>query len=72
MKIFVKAKPSSKKEEIIQSDENHFTIAIKEPPRDGKATIAIMEALAKHFNVPFTRVRLVSGFSSKEKVFEIN
>ena len=72
MKIFVKTKPSSKKEDITQIDDTHFAIAVKEPPRDGKATIAVMEALSKYFKIPFTRIRLVSGFSNREKVFEIN
>lgn len=82
MKIFVKAKPGSKKEAIEQispssstlwgeKSETRFVIAVKEPPRDGRANEAIAKALARHFGVPRSRVRLVSGFSSKKKVFEI-
>jgi len=71
MKIFVKAKPSSKKEIVEKIDESHFVIAVKAPPREGKATIAIAEALAAHFNIPFSRIRLISGFSNRQKVFEI-
>lgn len=71
MKIFVKAKPSSKKEGITPIDDTHFVIEVKAPPREGRATIAIAEALAGYFRVPFSRIRLVSGFSSREKVFEI-
>lgn len=71
MKIFVKTKPSSKKETVKAIDESHFVIAVKAPPHDGKANIAIAETLAQHFNVPFSRIRLVSGFSSKEKIFEL-
>jgi len=71
MKIFVKAKPSSKKESVDAVDESHFIIAVKEPPREGKANIAIAEALGAHFHIPFSRIRLISGFSSREKVFEL-
>jgi uncharacterized protein (TIGR00251 family) len=71
MKIFVKAKPSSKKETVEAIDESHFVVAVKAPPREGRANIAIAEALAAHFNVTFSRLRLVSGSSSKEKIFEI-
>jgi hypothetical protein len=71
MKIFVKAKPSSKKEFVEVIDESHFVIAVKAPPREGKANVAIAEALAAHFNVPFSRIRLLSGFSGREKIFEI-
>jgi uncharacterized protein (TIGR00251 family) len=71
MKIFVKAKPSARKEFIEMIDESHFVIAVKAPPREGKANVAVAEALAAHFNVPFSRIRLLSGASSREKVFEI-
>jgi len=71
MKIFIKAKPSSKKESITETEENHFTVAVKAPPRDGKANHAIVEALAEHFHISLSHVRLISGFSSREKVFEI-
>jgi uncharacterized protein (TIGR00251 family) len=72
MKIFVKAKPSSKNESVTETEENHFIVAVTAPPRDGKANHAIVQALAEHFHVSLSRVRLVSGFSSREKVFEIS
>ncbi len=48
-----------------------FVIAVKEPPKNGKANEAIAKALARHFGVARSRIRLASGFSSREKVFEI-
>lgn len=71
MKIFVKAKPLFKEEKIEKIDEINFIIAVKEPPIDGKANRAIARALASHFDVVPSRVNLVSGFSSKQKVFEV-
>ncbi len=72
MKIFVKAKPNSKNEGVEQVEENHFIISVKEPPIKGLANAAIIKKIAEHFNVGPSRVRLVSGFSSKEKTFEIS
>jgi len=54
------------------SDLNWLTVSVKEPPTQGQANIAIMKALAKFFGVSSFQVRLVSGFSSKQKVFEIS
>ena len=71
MKIFVKAKPLSKQEKIEKIDEINFIIAVKEPPKDGKANRAIVRALALYFNVAPSRINLISGFSSKQKVFEV-
>jgi hypothetical protein len=71
MKLFIKAKPSSKEASIEKIDETNFVVAVKEPPVAGKANAAIVRALADYFHVAPTRVRLVSGFASKQKVFEI-
>lgn len=71
MKIFVRAKPNAREEKVEQADETHFTVAVKEPPRNGEANVAIARALARHFTIPSLNVRLVSGFSSRQKVFEI-
>lgn len=82
MKIFVKAKPLSKEEKVKKinppspkgfgrASETHFVVSVKEPPHQGKANAAIAKALADYFNVSLSQVRLVAGFSSKQKVFEI-
>ncbi|KKS74813.1 MAG: hypothetical protein UV48_C0027G0005 [Candidatus Azambacteria bacterium GW2011_GWA2_42_9] len=71
MKIFVKAKPNSKVESIKKLSETNFEICVKEPPVKGRANAAIIEALAKHFGVSLSKVRLISGFASRQKVIEI-
>ena len=71
MKIFVKAKPNSKNETVEQIDDVHFAVAVKEPPKNNRANEAIAKALAKHLGVAYSRIRLVSGFSSRQKVFEL-
>ena len=69
MKIFVKAKPRSKEERVEKIDGTHFIVSVKEPPVRGKANVAIAKALAERFGVSISSVKLVSGFSSREKVF---
>jgi uncharacterized protein (TIGR00251 family) len=83
MKIIVKAKPGSKVELVERM--NHptldlldfkkcmieYKVSIKEPPVRGKANNAIVRALAKYFNVSPSLVRMVSGQSSRKKVYEI-
>ena len=71
MKIFVKAKPFAQEEKIKKVDEINFIVWVKDPPKDGKANRAITKALALYFNVASSRVNLVSGFSSRQKVFEV-
>jgi|SRR3989344_6632253 len=69
--IFVCAKPKARKNEIIQLDETHFEIAVKEPAEKDRANIAVLETLGKHLGVPFYNFRIVSGKTSRNKVIEI-
>ena len=72
MKITVKIKPNSKKEEIRKIDDKNFIVAVKEAPVDGKANRALVKTLAKYFKVSSLAVRIASGHSSKQKIIEIN
>lgn len=71
MKIFVKAKPNAKEEKVEKNNDIHFIVSVKEPPIQGKANAAIVKALAGYFNIAPSAINLISGFSSKQKVFEI-
>lgn len=71
MKIFVKAKPSAREEKVEQISENHFVVAVKEPPVGGKANEAIIRALSEYLRIPKFRVRIISGYASRQKIVEI-
>lgn len=71
MKIFVKANPRAHEERIDKIDDTHFIVSVKEPPVQGRANAAIIRAMAEYFKVAPARLRLVSGFSSREKLFEL-
>lgn len=71
VKIFVKAKPRTKVPKIEKVDDSHFKISVREHAREGQANIAIQEALAEYLNIAPSMVRLVSGFQSRDKIFEI-
>lgn len=71
MKIFVKAKPRAKEEKIQKIDENHYIISVKEPPIQGKANEAIVRVLAEYFKTARAKIKILSGYSSKEKTIEI-
>ncbi|MGA2670464.1 MAG: DUF167 domain-containing protein [Dehalococcoidia bacterium] len=70
MKIQVKVKPNSRTEEISR-EGNSFIVKVKEPSKEGKANQAVIKLLAEHFGVPQSRVRILSGFRSKNKVLEV-
>jgi len=80
MKIFVKAKTGQKENKVTPpplklishpEDESWYIVSTKERPVEGRANEAIAKLLAEHFSVSRTQVRLISGATSKRKVFEI-
>ncbi len=72
MKISIKAKPGAKREEIVKIDETHYAVSVKERPMEDKANRAIIKALAKYFKVGVSRVKILSGKTSKQKIADIS
>lgn len=71
MKIFVSAKPSTKKDEVVQLDATHFKVSVKAPPQDGKANDAVEKALAEFLGLAPSCVRVIKGHTSKNKIIEV-
>lgn len=72
MRIFVKAKPKSKSEYVKRTGDLSFVVVVKEVPEKGKANKAIIKALAEFFSIPASLIILISGQTSRQKIFEIS
>jgi len=71
MKIFVKAKPGAREEKIEKIDDLNYAVSVKELPIKGKANEAIRNALAVYFKTGSANVKIVSGYTSRNKIIEI-
>lgn len=71
MTIQVVAHPNAKKNRIEGDLLGTLHVYVNEPPIDGRANGAIINALAKYFNLKRSDVILTSGEKSKNKIFEI-
>ncbi|MFA6269769.1 MAG: DUF167 domain-containing protein [Candidatus Paceibacterota bacterium] len=83
MKILVKAKTGAKESKIkklkdsqnlfgeIKSELDTYAVWVKERPVAGQANLAIIKLLAEYFEISQSEVVLVSGASTKTKVFDI-
>ena len=72
MKVFVFLKPNSRhREEVIANDDGSLTVYTKAPAIEGRANLAAVKLLAKHYGVAPSRVKLVRGATSRNKVLEI-
>lgn len=69
MRINVKAKPGAKEERIEEIQPGEFVVSVKEPPVQGKANAAIIRALSEYFHT--SNIRIVSGYTSRNKIIEI-
>ncbi|HEX4104467.1 MAG TPA: DUF167 domain-containing protein [Candidatus Paceibacterota bacterium] len=76
----MKAKPGAKTERVQKisdglfankNDLPSFTVAVKERAVDGRANRAIEKVLATYLKVPLSRVRIISGLTSREKIVEV-
>lgn len=73
MIITAAIKPNAKHhEEVIANADGSVMIYTKSPAVDGRANDAAIKLLAKYYGVSKSRVRLLRGHTSRQKVFEIN
>ena len=72
MKIKVKVKTKAKQEKVVETGENSFEVSVKQVPENGKANIAIVKAIAKHFKIPQNNITILTGKTSSHKIVEIN
>ncbi|MBI3194980.1 MAG: DUF167 domain-containing protein [Ignavibacteriae bacterium] len=71
MKISIKVKPNARKNEVTKTEDNLFLVSVNVPPADGKANEKVIELLSDYFDKPKRAIRIISGFSSKKKILEI-
>ena len=72
MKINVIVHPNSKRPRITKDLLGDLDVYVNQPPLEGKANKAVIEALADYFNVGKNKIVLIRGEKSKQKVFEIS
>lgn len=66
------AHPNSRKPRVEKDLFGDLHIYVSEPPLEGRANEAVIVALAEHFNVAKSLVRLKIGAKSKIKIFEVD
>ncbi len=70
--VVVRVKPGSRKGPLVEvGPDGELTIYVRERAVNGKANDAAARLLAAHFQVPRSRVELVSGTTSRLKRFQV-
>ena len=68
MRIKIKVKPNSGRQEIEKISEEEYRVFLKSSPEDNKANNELIKLLKKQFK---RDIKIVSGLSSRKKVIEL-
>jgi uncharacterized protein (TIGR00251 family) len=71
MKLTVKVKPNSRKNEVKRAENGTLTIFVTDPHKEGKANEKLIELLSEYLEKPKRCISIVSGFKNKNKTVEI-
>lgn len=72
MTLQVVVKPNARKEELTQLNETTFQIKVGVPPEGGKANKRVIELLAKHLGLAKSRLQILRGHKSRNKVIVVS
>ena len=69
--ILIRVVPRSSRTEIVEQSDGFLKIKLKASPQKGQANAELIKFLAKHFDVAKSRVVIIHGLTSREKLIRI-
>jgi uncharacterized protein len=70
MYLKIKVRPNSRKTEVVKKSDDSFDVSVRAKPIEGEANEAVLEALSEFLSIPRSRLRLVRGAKSRNKIVE--
>jgi hypothetical protein len=67
----VRVQPHARQNEVVGWQGDTLRVRVTAAPHDGEANRAVGRVLAEAFDVPISRIVLVRGATSRDKVFRI-
>jgi uncharacterized protein YggU (UPF0235/DUF167 family) len=71
MRLQVRVKTNSGKQEIEDFGDRRYLVYLKSAPENNEANIELIKLMAKHIGVPSTKVKIISGMTGSDKTLEI-
>ena len=71
MLINVRVTPNARRPGVVKVDESTYEVKVDERATGGAANKRLLEILSKHFGVPKSKVAIVRGARSRDKVLEV-
>ncbi len=70
MIVKVSVRPNSAEEKVERVADREYKISIREPARDNKANIRVINLLSREFNTSYKNIKIKNP-TSREKIVEI-
>ncbi|MBC8279410.1 MAG: YggU family protein [Chloroflexi bacterium] len=67
----IRVQPKSSRNQIDGFDNDTLRLRVTAPPTDGKANAGVIALLAKTLGISKTRIEIIRGHSSRDKVVSI-
>ena len=71
MRLRVRVRPGAHEERVSREPDGSLLVSVHERAHEGMANEAVVAAVAKHFRIPKTSVKIVSGQKSRTKLLEL-
>ncbi len=71
MKISVRVKPNSPRNEVVIQVDGTYLVLVKAPPVEGKANSKLLEVLSDHCDRPKRSITILRGTRGRNKIVEI-
>ena len=71
MLIRVYVTPNAKQARVVKVSEDYFEVRVDERAAGGRANKRLLEILAEHFKVKKSRISIVKGTKSRNKIVQV-
>jgi uncharacterized protein YggU (UPF0235/DUF167 family) len=71
MILHIRARPNSSEIKIEKFGENRYLVFLKSPAENNEANIELLKVMGKYLGIPSTKIKIISGLLSKDKILEI-
>jgi len=71
MLIKVIVTPNAKEARVTKTSETDYEVRVDERATEGKANKRLVEILSEHFNIPKSKIAILKGTKSRNKIIEV-
>ncbi|UCH12674.1 MAG: DUF167 domain-containing protein [Candidatus Omnitrophota bacterium] len=72
MRIRVRAQPRSSQQKIIKNEDGSLKVYLKVSPVAGRANKELCKLIAEFYKVKKSAVKIITGYTSRNKIIEIS